>query len=569
MDLTDTDKRNPDQAEALQGAKKFLTVLSGTLKKLNLYSENHRIYQDALNSLKATLKDFSDRFGHLKIAIHRDRICYDDQVIYQVGSEQIDIAFILFRDGIKWIDFSPGLELWEMNTLLKVLQKYSRLEEDNEDDIVTALWQYNLPCIQYEAADPALDGEENLDISKLKCRPEIEAGEFFESETNKSTGESTSGTRSQSYSGPEVPVLAQKKDLWLLTPREREQLRKMIAEEEKLDGTDHVIDVLLYILEKEEQSEADIENLLEILIRELREVLVQGRYAYLLNILTYLKEGLQHINTKGESPGDYRDRFFSGLSSEGFLGALKEIEDHIEYASADEIKILKQALLSLPESSIHVLVPMIADTSSGKTLKLLLELVGILARRDMFVFEQVTRSSTPEILVQLVVVLRALKEEKAAKILRSLVKHESAMVREEALKAILVDEEILLTELFDLLEDPDENIRQLLFYSLGQKRDEKVEGMLLEYFKNRDPKMMDKEFYFAILRVLGRCGSDRSIHFLIKQLYLWPSLGVLRPIKNKHQQAVLNALRELDSEKANNLIQRVSKGMFYNIFKSN
>lgn len=564
MTSNEKDKVKTEQAGDIQGARQFLTMLSGTLKKINLYSGNHRIYKDALNSLKTTLNEFSDRFGSLKIDIQRDRICFGTETVYQGQSELNDLAYVLYRDGIQWIDFQPGAELWELDTFLKVLQKYARLEEDTEDDIVTALWQYNLPSIQYEAADLALEVLDDHELSDLKCRPDDEAEVHGETGTSEETG----GKDTRQTTLPEIPDLARREDLWLLTPGEREQLRKMIAEEEKLDGTDHVIDVLLYILEKQEQSEKEAANLVEILIRELREVLLQGRYDYLYHVLVHLKQGFGDAKTGENLSRPFRDLFLKTLSSEVFLGGLKDLEDQVETARPLDIKALKQALLVLPESSLGVLIPMISEISSSRMRKLLLELVGIMAKRNFNLFEQMIQSSSPETIVHLVVVLKSLKDEKSTGSLHSLVKHDSGLVREEALKAILAGDEIFSKDLFRLIEDPDESIRQRLFYRMGQKRDAQIEELLLEYLKSHDDNLKDRDSFYRILRTLGRCGSDRSLPFLRRQLFLWPSLGILRPAKSKRRQAVIEVLHALDSKQASELAMRVSKGFIYNFFKT-
>jgi hypothetical protein len=557
------DKVKTEQAGDIQGARQFLTMLSGTLKKINLYSGNHRIYKDALNSLKTALVAFSDRFGSLKIHIRRDRICFGAETIYQGQSELNDLAFILYRDGIQWIDFQPGVELWELDTFLKVLQKYARLEDDSEDDIVTALWQYNLPSIQYEAADLALEVSEDLEISDLKCRPDDAADAPVEIETSKETG----GKNAHSSPLPEIPDLARREDLWSLNPGEREQLRKMIAEEEKLDGTDHVIDVLLYILEKQDQPEKETTYLVEILISELREVLLQGRYDYLYHVLVHLKQGAGDANTGMNLSEPCRDLIFKTLMSEVFLGGLKDLENQVETVRVLDMKALKQALLVLPDSSLGTLIPMIPEISTPRMRKLLLELVGIMAKRNFSLFEQMLRSSNPETIVHLILVLKSLKDEKSTGILQSLVKHDSGLVREEALKAILAGEEIFSKDLFRLIEDPDESIRQRVFYRMGRERDERIEEMLMEYLQNHNGAIKDRDSFNLILRTLGKCGSDLSFPFLRNQLFLWPCLGILRPGKDK-RQAVIHALQALDSKQASELAMRASKGFLYNFLKS-
>jgi hypothetical protein len=147
-----------DNAEnpAYANARQVMIALSGAFKKLNLYSESHSVYTNALITLRNSFEQHFSRFGNLNIRISRNQILCDDEVVYQGSAEPADLVFILHRDGILSFEFQEGLELWELDTLLKILHDHCTLADDAEDDIVTALWKYNLPSILYEAADAEL-----------------------------------------------------------------------------------------------------------------------------------------------------------------------------------------------------------------------------------------------------------------------------------------------------------------------------------------------------------------------------------------------------------------------------
>ena len=47
------------------------------------------------------------------------------------------MAFLLHRDGILWIEFQDGIELWKSMPFSRFYMTMKRIDEDPEDDIVT------------------------------------------------------------------------------------------------------------------------------------------------------------------------------------------------------------------------------------------------------------------------------------------------------------------------------------------------------------------------------------------------------------------------------------------------
>ena len=563
--MTAADMEPHTGEQTLQSAKQLFINFQSTLKKLNLYSDTHTLYQDALNQLKMMFENFFQTYGSFKIEIKRDQILFDGQTIHQGDTEATDISNALYRDGILWIDFIPGMDLWEIDTFLRVINKYARLDEDAEDDIVTALWQYNLPSVLYEAIEPSLEGGEDLDFSQFKCRPEL--SEILMAEGIEAPAEAKAVSHTEPMPAPVVPPLSEKDDLWGLTALEQEQLRKMIAEEERLNGTDYVIEVLLYILEKQVQPDDDLVNLLEILTREMREVLIQGRYGYLARVLHHIKNYIEKLKKQNHFSSIHLERFYLSLATENFLGGLNRTLVHIENAKTSEIKDFKRVLLLLDESLIFTLGPMIDETGSPKIRRLLLEIIGTRARSNFSLLEELIRESAPNVVVHLMRILHFLNSERASQTLRSLIYHESEKVREAALRFICAQDSDSYEEMFRLIDDPDENIRKMALFHMGRKRSTQVEKMLLEYIhSNRDLKK-NPELFFDVLRTLGRCGSERSLPFLHDQLFLMPLLGVLRPDGKGFRRAVMAALKELNTKNAAFLAKRASRGFMYNILR--
>jgi HEAT repeat protein len=157
-------------------------------------------------------------------------------------------------------------------------------------------------------------------------------------------------------------------------------------------------------------------------------------------------------------------------------------------------------------------------------------------------------------------VMGFMKSEQSFKRLLELLRHTSESVRKGALKAISRrNSNIIINELFWLMDDPNEGIKELFLQYAAQQRNVKTERLLLDYLKKHRIRWGKKQFFFRVYISLGKCGSDESIPFLKKDLFLLPELGILRPKKSLRRQAAVYALKGLRTAKADSMLERESK----------
>lgn len=544
----------------LHQVKQILFALNGTFKKLSLYFGKHAIYQDALKHLKKLLDDYLDAYGDLRFDIQRDAIRFGEEIVHAEKLEPNELFYVLFRDGILWLSFQAGLELWELDTFYRIVQKHMVLEDTAEDDVVTALWEFNLHGISYEAADLDLGPMDILDDLETQNRP---APEDFRSDDTSSPSEAENAALEN-----QLHQLKEQDAIWDLTDRERKVLRKMVAEDEKLDGVDYVTDVLIYILGQLSQPGKDIGELLESLTQELREAALTGRFIHFRQVLQKLKQVHDEMEAGQHWSAPYLKGFFKSLAAPAFLGLFADVSSQVEHCEPEERAALKKALLLLDASAMLALGPLLMEVKTTKIYKLVLETIGIMSGRNFSYMDRLLASDDSELVRRLVYILGHLKDPPSQRALARLLSHASEAVRKEALKAILRRDPQSLRAVFGLIEDPDEGVRMLLLNHLGKSRNLQAEKLLLEYLKNNKlPGHMGGDHLIPIYQALGRCGSDRSIAFLEDELFKWPFLGVLRSRRSQRRQAAVAALRALNTPQAAKLMAREARGFFRNIFR--
>ena len=530
--------------DSLTHARQVLIALNGAFKKILLYPSEHVIYQTSLNSFKNGLDNFIDQHGSLVITIDRQNIYYKNEVVHDGPMNEENLAFILFRDGVYHLEFHQSIALWEIHSFLEILQKHQVLTKDAENDIVTALWAVELPCLSYKAEDVGFDTGEAFEIPDL-------GGDDFSGEDPEQTVENTDKLE------PDLPLqpLIHKQQLWEITAEDREHLRNMLVEEEEWERIEYVLYILLFILQQQTQPD-DFSEVMAFQHQELQAAMREHKYQSVYNTFQILRKNIAAQKTKDHWSIPLLKDFFSSVSTKTFLNVMQDDWDIIAKCGPEELTYLKRALIMLDAQAIEILGPMLLKTTSNQTIKILMVVIGLLAEREFEHLDKLLSSSSPELLKMLIHVIGFMKNKASFQWLPGLLRHESSDVRKETLKAIYRRNPEMIGELNLLMDDPDEDVQHLFLKYAGQHRDVRTERLLLDYLKKQHIRVGNKQFLSRVYMSLGKCGSDESLPFLKKDLFFLPGFGILRSKKSIRRQAAEYALKEINTEKAKSMLSR-------------
>ena len=154
-------------------------LLAGAIKHHTLYPEDHSIARQHLGKIFDDICSFLENHTTLHLEIGKNSLVYDGDVVYQGKPDENDIAFLLGRDGVEWLEFSRDIELWEVQSLLRVINNNRRSDMESDSTIATDLWEQDLPHIEYKTIDlmamdlPLL----NLGSFQVAAEPETAKGE--------------------------------------------------------------------------------------------------------------------------------------------------------------------------------------------------------------------------------------------------------------------------------------------------------------------------------------------------------------------------------------------------------
>jgi hypothetical protein len=560
---TETTQDNPSN-EVLEAVRGFLAAFSKAAKSFSLYPATHVISENLLSGLVNSLTNFFQLCPELKLTIDKDRISYKEIDVYQSNGREDFVVAPLFRDGIILIEFRKGITAPELSFLLDKLHEYRTISDESEGDLVTALWQKNLPHIHYEAADVFWETQPRLDFSHFDgsdSSKELQPGPSGLSHSN-ADGEQQSG--SEDTKNPSTLSIISKdvkRSLIPLTPSEKKQLQNLIKEEEYRNRSEDILDLLLIILEDEAEEE-ELNSILELLVQEFEYILRHGEFQLAVKILNHLRK----LSDKDPSDKTRRDllidQYFERVSDAEFLEILKSYLAEFESDDATRLKVFRQVLLMLRPKAVLALGPLLSEVSSAALRRRLMEAIGVLSKQDLKPLRQLLKVPDEQMVKRLVTIVGHLDGKDPQRLLLDMAHHPSLDVRKEALKQLLNRNGCVQRSFFFLLEDSSDVIRREILHRLASERNPRSEDPLLEYLGQKVFKVSTNDHILACYEALGKCGSTRSIPLLKATLQERSWWEIFNLAGSPHRRGAALALAALNNPEADKILMQASRSLF-------
>lgn len=541
MDYPDTKPTN----EELQGVKDVIASFVIGLKNFTLYPENHAICQKSVANSASRLDGFLKTYGDLRLDVAKDHLLYKTEVVYQESASAENLSTQLFRDGIQHLHFLDGFELNELKIFFEILKKYKIWDEDSDGDLVTALWEADLPNLKYKAVDAHWESEPVLDFTHLNNGKVDNSGD--------------DGPEGKEQGSLSVIVEESQCELWKLTDEETKRLHEMVEEEEKRDTLNDLLFVV-FILSKDQKENNALRLALEFLKGEIQAAFARADFRFAFRLLSALSQIQRATEEQKTWARDDLDQFFMKVSGPEVLNMISQGLESSGALDSENNELLKQALLLLRPDAILALGPMLSQSTSPTLQNQILEIIVTMARKDMRPLEKLLEGPDESMVQKLISVFGQLKGKIPIQILLKLLRNSSAAVRKQAIRHLETQDAEVVKKLLYLIEDPDESVRSLVFRKFGSVRSALIEDLLLDYLEKRQFTIKNHQHLLACYRTLGQCGSGHSIPFLRRVLFyrVWfPDLG-----KSIHRRGAAVALTALGTKEAKEILQKASRSLF-------
>ncbi|HEY0015127.1 MAG TPA: HEAT repeat domain-containing protein [Longimicrobium sp.] len=128
-----------------------------------------------VESLRERLAALWERLPYLNVQIEEREILWEGVAVFSAGEEERDnLAFSLYKDGVRELSFMPGFEGDDLDGFLAILARIHRLRID-EEDLLTLLWEHDWSHFRYRYVEPLAEGVKLPEPGESAARPTVAA----------------------------------------------------------------------------------------------------------------------------------------------------------------------------------------------------------------------------------------------------------------------------------------------------------------------------------------------------------------------------------------------------------
>ncbi len=530
--------------EKVKSTKSLIQTFLQTLKAFRLYEANHPILSKFLERLRKDFDHYFGEFDSFSLQIGEYRLYYRGNIVYESEDVKESLAFLFFKDGIRELQFSKGLEYKEMIDFLNVVRKGDLLNR-MEDDLVTLLWEKDFSHITFTAVDEFLDGsatlvpatEEDL-IKGSEYRGTLEEGpqeKVDEGPTESSSIPVQEGLQQAINPAPGQSLV----QACQLTPEEWEAIDREARQEERAEYIYILINNLIEILLHLGEDADAYENMISYFDRVIEYLLEQKEVGKAVALLNSLNQTMESIMMKDRQIFAIQ-RILENSSSPRSIELLgKAMKGNGEVHSESILQYFR----FLSKQAVEPLCLLLGELESGKWRKTICDQLTELCRGEVRPLSKFLSNDNPLLVCQILYVLGSIGDSSTVDHLRSLVTHKDVKVREETLQ-ILNKFGINGKDLMQrFLTDPISGIRAKAALLLARNAKEGAVKPLTDIILSDDFYKRDYKEKTSFFKALGETGSKEVIPIL-KGISKKRSL-FQREKWNEMRQCAVNTLKML------------------------
>ena len=343
-----TDSLSTDQELALPPAQveELMNFLGKAIRAHQMYLPNNPVYQKAMENLQGAFKKLWEATDDLVLDITENEMRWEGHVVYTQQSRSESFSWVFYKDGVRQITFRPGVEDAEIFGVLDVVQRARALQAEDNDDLLTLLWEKDFQLVQYVFQELVTEGLPSLPTSEDVSAPTTAAsvvaagvaGEVGEQPAGVVTRGGEEGEEEEQPQRSRSGIVrAEDFDttLYFLDEREIEFLRGAVTEEYSQDIRRNVLAMLFDVMELQPYATVRTE-LISILESFLPYLLGASDFASVAYVLRECRAIIQRARELMPEHKESLERLPARLSEEQSLSQLLQSIDEAAVHTAPE-----------------------------------------------------------------------------------------------------------------------------------------------------------------------------------------------------------------------------------------
>jgi hypothetical protein len=503
--------------EKFKSTKALVQSFLQTLKAFRLYEANHPALSKFIERLRNDFDHYFNEFDSFSLQVGEHRLYYRGKVVYENQDIKESLAFVFYKDGVRELQFSKGLEFKEIVDFLNIVRKSDFLNR-MEDDLVTLLWEKDFSHITFTTVDEFLEGsgifvpvteedlikrseyrgtweewsQEGLDVTKVE-RSHDQEEEGLQKAINPAPGQS----------------LVQ---ACQLTPDEMESILREAQQEQLPDYIYILINNLIEILLHLGEDVDAYENMISYFDRIIEYLLEQKEVDKAVALLKNLNDAMESMVLKDKQIFAIRRILEKSSSSHNIELLGKVIKGNGEVHSEP----IQQYLRFLTKQAIEPLCLLLGELESGKWRRTICDQLAELSKEEIQPLVKFLSDQNPFMVCHILYIIGKIGHPSTVKYLGNLVNHEDLRVREDTLQILhkFGDKGKDLIQKF--LKDSAFGIRAKAALILARNVKADAVKPLMEIILSEDFYKRGYEEKASFFKALGETGSKEVIPVLKK-----------------------------------------------------
>lgn len=482
--------------EESASATDLVLAIVKTSNALRMYLPNNPLLQKFHDELRGKMTGHLERYGELRLDIDHFEMKYKDNSVYENHDPKESLAFKMYSDGIKSLIFSEGIEGKEIDDLLEILGKDSTGGMD--DDMVTLLWEKELPHITYTL------NEDHLEFDAGSAGSTVAA---IQAEVIKEVYNAMPHTLTA------APMVIPQ-NIVTLSERESDWLKNAIEREEKRNPAEAVIGILSSILSVEKDAAA-FGRFINIAVNMTGNLIHSGDIGYAMSLITFLKE----LSGNENLPPYHLEKVKKAMDGAVSIEIINDLEKIIDTSDKITAKGLSDLLFFFGRTSIKQVFELLEAVRKKEMKKVIFDSLVIMGKDAPDAFFPFLTDGRCHAVKDAVHILRMTGSPSAIEPVSRLIQHGEPGIRKEALLYLAATPETKAkNHIIKFLQDKESSIRMGALNALAGSgfRDALDPVMNIATSKEFDKRDMSEKK--AVFEALGGLGSDQVVPMLREML---------------------------------------------------
>jgi HEAT repeat protein len=499
---SDVDETTNENVATLLAVTEALRAFAKALRANQLYLPNSPTRQRATELAQSRFAAVWEHADTMVLSIRETEMLVGEHVVYRDTERGADaLPFLLHRDGLRELRFTPGFELEELPLFLSLLQKSKGASVD-EDDLVTMLWVADFTSLHSRHVEVGTQ----VDLPLM-----IAGGQGIATFTTTGMQLATPSAESPvPGEGPPAGIVRIEdfdSTLYFLEPAELAYLNDEVRRAYELDGKRDVISILLDVAEVQTVPGVDGE-VVTILESMLIDLIASASYEDVAHLLREARAATQRPSALGEESKRGLRALSTRLSDPLVMAQLLQALD--ESTRVPAVETLELLFAELQPSAMPPLFAWLTLTPASSVRAAVERAVITLASTNTSELVRLLDDSDANVVRGALAIAARLKAVAAIPALGKLLRSNDAPLRTDAVIALgeIASTGAMLT-VERAIEDADRETRVAAFRAIANNRYTNALPRLAQAIRRKELRRSDLTEKVAVFEAYGLlCGEE-------------------------------------------------------------